>query len=109
MRRHRVGRARAEPVRRPQIVPTPVNHRLRADPAARYRGADGGAQVLEGEALREELARRTRSLCQRTDATMLHLRAMLIYAGGDPRAKNVNYPTWGWFEEDEGVPLRPTL
>lgn len=82
---------------------------LRVDPKARYRGADGAASLFEGAALQEEIARRTAALRQRQDATMQHLRAMLIYAANDPRSANVNYPTYGWFQEDEGVPLKPTL
>jgi hypothetical protein len=82
---------------------------LRADPADRYRGGSATSRILTGAELEAELAQRTRALCQRTDATMQHLRAMLIYTSDDPRAANVNYPTYGWFEEDEGTPLKPTL
>lgn len=83
---------------------------LRANPADRYRGGSSSARVLKGAELDAELALRTQALCKLTDATMhQHLRAMLIYAANDPRAQNVNYPTYGWFEEDEGTQLKPTL
>ncbi len=82
---------------------------LRADPAARYRGAIVSSQNLEGDGLLAELDRRTQDIRKRTDETMKHLRAMLIYTEDDPRAKNLNYPTWGWFQEDEGKPLKPTV
>jgi CRISPR/Cas system CSM-associated protein Csm3 (group 7 of RAMP superfamily) len=82
---------------------------LLADPADRYRGAASSAQSFQGEGLRSELDRRTESLRRLDDPTMQALRAMLIYAKDDPRAANVNYPTYGWFEEDEGTPLKPTL
>ncbi len=82
---------------------------LREDPAARYRGAQAGGQVLEGQALQAEVERRTSALRARMDPTMIHLRAMLIYTKDDPRARNVNYPTWAWFQQDQGVPLKPTV
>jgi CRISPR/Cas system CSM-associated protein Csm3 (group 7 of RAMP superfamily) len=83
---------------------------LRSNPADRYRGG-AAAQVLEGEPLRKELERRTQAFRDRQDPTMQHLRAMLIYAERDPRAANVNYPTYGWFQDDKGTgtPLKPTL
>jgi hypothetical protein len=45
---------------------------------------------------------------------MQHLRAMLIYVEGDPRAAgSINYPTYAWFQEDKNHrlhrPLKPTL
>jgi CRISPR/Cas system CSM-associated protein Csm3 (group 7 of RAMP superfamily) len=82
---------------------------LRTDPAARYRGAGATTQVMESEALQMELVRRTETQCRRDDPTMPHLRAMLIYTPDDPRAENINYPTYGWFQDDKGAPLKPTL
>ena len=81
---------------------------LRPDPQARYRGEVTSPQILEGETLKVEIQQRTQFYCQRQDSTMQHLRAMLIYTRDDPRS-NINYPTYGWFEEDEGTKLKPTL
>ena len=46
----------------------------------------------------------------RTDETMRHLRAMLIYSNTDPR-RPVDYPDYAWFQQDKGkgTPLKPTL
>ena len=81
--------------------------------AARYRGRTAGQAVWEGEELRAEIARQTAPLASRTDATMLHLRAMLIYAPDDPRAGHLVYPTYDWFQDEKRdhkqTPLRPTL
>jgi CRISPR/Cas system CSM-associated protein Csm3 (group 7 of RAMP superfamily) len=89
------------------------NMEYRADPAARYRGTGISATTFEGDSLREEIARRVGPYVSRTDPTMQHLRAMMIYAEGDPRAADVNYPTYGWFQEEKqdgsGTPLKPTL
>ncbi|NLX99907.1 MAG: hypothetical protein GXY83_27735 [Rhodopirellula sp.] len=84
---------------------------VRDDPTARYRGgSDPG--VMEGEPLRRELERRTEALRTRRDDTMQQLRAMLIYAENDPRVKNMNYPSYQWFQDDKvtgsGMPLKPT-
>jgi hypothetical protein len=84
---------------------------LRGNPADRYRGQSRADWVLEGELLSQEVRRRIRPVAQRTDITMQHLRAMMIYAKDDPRAGNLNYPSYGWFQEDKGTgtPLRPVL
>ena len=86
---------------------------LRPDPADRYRGVRQSAVVLEGESLREEIARRTTAFVSRTDATMTHLRAMMIYAKDDPRTGKLDYPDWAWFQSDkvsgQPKPLKPTL
>jgi hypothetical protein len=76
--------------------------------ADRYRGQAAAAQELEGEALRAELSRRTQSIAARNDDTMRHLRAMLIYCPDDPR-KPTEYPSYQWFQDDRGTPLKPTL
>jgi hypothetical protein len=87
---------------------------LRTDPKSRYRGGAAAAGWrLEGDLLREELRRRTRAYVTRTDDTLRQLRAMLLYAPGDPRAANLNYPSYGWFQQDKqhppGTPLKPVL
>jgi|SRR5579884_434209 len=86
---------------------------LRSDAAARYRGAGQASRVLEGEELRAEVARRTQPIAARRDATMQHLRAMLVYAADDPRRGALDYPTYAWFQEDKQHrlhrPLKPTL
>jgi hypothetical protein len=42
---------------------------------------------------------------------MTHLRAMMIYATGDPRAEDVNYPTYDRFQTEKHdhkqTPLKP--
>ena len=85
---------------------------LRSDPTARYRGPSADS-AIEGSALHEELLRRTQVFRIRTDPTMQELRAMLIYAADDPRGKNVNYPTYAWFQAEKSVaaktPLKPTV
>lgn len=88
---------------------------LRANPAQRYRGESTTGSLLEGEALTTEVESRTRLLREENDLTMQHLRAMLIYTKDDPRAKNVNYPTYQWFQDDkralpdQKAPLKPTI
>jgi len=86
---------------------------LRADPSARYRGASTAASALEGDKLREDLRRRTETIMTRSDPTMTHLRAMLIYAADDPRARYLNYPSYAWFQQDKQdgarTPLKPVL
>lgn len=85
---------------------------LQTDPAARYRGGSG-PQVLEGQALQDELYRRTQAFRERNDETMQQLRAMLIYADNDPRGKHVHYPSYQWFQQDRDTtckaPLKPTV
>jgi hypothetical protein len=91
----------------------PVRLTLRPDPAERYRGRGTVPVALEGDALRAEVTRRTAALAARTDDTMRHLRAMLIYAEGDPRAGHINYPDYNWFLRERqtraSTPLKPTL
>jgi CRISPR/Cas system CSM-associated protein Csm3 (group 7 of RAMP superfamily) len=81
---------------------------LYPDIAARYRGQSAKPRVWEGEALQAELKRRTQSIAGRDDNTMRHLRAMLIYSTDDPRSP-IHYPSYQWFEDDRGKPLKPTL
>ncbi len=83
---------------------------LRETIADRYRGQAAAPRVLEGEELRAELDRRLQLIAARTDETMRHLRAMLIYCNSDPR-KSVEYPDYAWFQHDngKGTPLKPTL
>jgi hypothetical protein len=86
---------------------------LRTSPADRYRGLAASGLDLTGEPQDEEVRRRVRHIAERQDPTMTHLRAMMIYAPGDPRAANLNYPTYGWFQEDKRhpppKPLKPVL
>ena len=82
---------------------------LRTDAMARYRGSDD-VETWEGEALRDELNRRTASFRERTDKTMRELRAMLIYSTQDPR-KPIHYPGYSWFKNGNNsqTPLKPTI
>jgi hypothetical protein len=86
---------------------------LQANPADRYRGRGTAPAVLEGEPLRAAITDRIAPIAARNDSTMQHLRAMMIYAEGDPRASNLNYPSYDWFQDDTynqpGTPLKPTL
>ena len=81
---------------------------LYPDLAERYRARAQAAQTWEGEQLQAELRRRTQAIVSRQDATMQHLRAMLIYCPEDPR-KPIEYPSYQWFQDDRGTPLKPTL
>lgn len=81
---------------------------LYPDLAERYRARAQAAQEWEGEPLQAELRRRTQAIASRQDATMQHLRAMLIYCPEDPR-KPIEYPSYQWFQDDRGTPLKPTL
>jgi hypothetical protein len=87
-----------------------VRMRLWRDLAARYRGVQVEGQQWEGEALAQEIRQRTQVIRNRTDPTMLALRAMLIYSQEDPR-KPIHYPSYDWFAQDKrkGTPLKPTL
>jgi hypothetical protein len=80
--------------------------------ADRYRGGNGLPQELQNGELAAELTRRTQPIALRTDATMTHLRAMLIYSTNDPRWP-VAYPDYPWFQQDKntagGTPLKATL
>jgi hypothetical protein len=78
--------------------------------ADRYRGRAAACRVLEGEELHTEVSRRIEPIVKRTDDTMRHLRAMLIYCENDPR-KPIEYPSYSWFQQDKGTgkPLKPTL
>jgi hypothetical protein len=82
---------------------------LGSDPAARYRGR-AVSTSWEGDALREELRRRTAAIDARKDATMQHLRAMMVYSTDDPR-RDLVYPTYAWFGDpaNKQTPLKPTL
>jgi hypothetical protein len=83
--------------------------RLCVDPTSRYRAGAPKPLVLEGDALRLRLAELTEPVCQRQDPTMANLRAILIYAEDDPRAKNLAYPSKWWFDEHNETRLKPTL
>ncbi len=76
----------------------------------RYRGRQPTPQVFSGEALQAELERRLQPIRRPHEATMLALRAMLIYSQDDPR-RPIEYPTYQWFQYDKGraTPLKPTL
>ncbi len=83
---------------------------LRSDPRERYRSVETTASVFEGDAaVRAEIDRRTQAIRGRNDATMQHLRAMLIYAPGDPRAGKLNYPEYAWLNANSTTQLKPTL
>jgi hypothetical protein len=82
---------------------------LREDHAAFYRGRRETALTLEGEPLRKKLNELIAPHVGRHDTTMTHLRAMLIYAEGDPRAADLRYPSKWWFDENGNVPLKPVL
>lgn len=82
---------------------------IRTDPGARYRG-NGPAETTEvrdGEDLKQELLRRTEPFRTRADQTMRELRAMMIYAAGDPR-NLIQYPTYDWFRNESRTGLKPT-
>lgn len=82
---------------------------LRGDPKDRYRSVEATASLFEGDDVVTEITRRTQPIRERTDPTMQHLRAMLIYTSGDPRAGNLNYPTYEWLNTHSSTPLKPTL
>jgi hypothetical protein len=79
--------------------------------ADRYRGK-AAATALEGPALHELISARTRAVVDRQDDTMKDLRAMLIYSEDDPRASQMRYPSYPWFQDDKqqrlARPLKPT-
>ena len=79
---------------------------LRSDPGARYRGNEH-VTTQEGEQLEQEIRRRTAPFRTRTDRTVQELRAMLIYVANDPR-KQIEYPTYGWFNKNGQTGLKPT-
>ncbi len=87
-----------------------VKMELYPNVAERYRGRQLVPQVWEGDALTQELHRRTAPIAQRQDATMQALRAMLIYSEKDPRT-NIRYPSYEWFNDPQNgsKPLKPTL
>jgi CRISPR-associated protein Csm3 len=116
--------------RQPQTLRGPMRHKLGAckpqgggsvhiqvdamrlfpQPALRYRGQSAAESQLTGDALRSEILRRTEPIRNRTDRTMQHLRAMLIYCSDDPR-HDIRYPSRGWFQANKGTgtTLKPTL
>lgn len=83
--------------------------KIRTDPRARYRGSEPAdtTEVREGEALKQEIIRRTEPFRKRTDQTMRELRAMMIYAADDPRNR-IEYPTYDWFRNYSQTGLKPT-
>jgi hypothetical protein len=82
---------------------------LRGDPKDRYRSVEPTPSIFEGDAVASEITRRTKSIRERNDPTMQHLRAMLIYSPDDPRAGKLNYPTYAWFGAHSATRLKPTL
>ena len=83
--------------------------KIRTDPRARYRGSEPAdtTEVREGEALKQEIIRRTEPFRKRTDQTMRELRAMMIYVADDPR-NPIHYPTYDWFRNESRTGLKPT-
>ena len=110
--RHKIGGCKPHGAGSSQVRITRML--LRSDPTARYRG-ERDPDPLEGEALLQEIRRRTAPFVRRTDTTMRQLRALLIYSPNDPRMGNINYPTYDWFNRDRErppgskQPLKPTL
>lgn len=86
-----------------------VRMKLWQDLAARYRGQTTQMADLEGDALKQEISKRTEAIRRRTDGTMQALRAMMIYTTEDPR-RPIHYPSYAWFAKDKGkgTPLKPT-
>lgn len=70
---------------------------LRGDPKDHYHSVELTASVFEGDAVGAEIDHCTQAICERTDSTMQHLRAMRIYGADDPRDGKLNYPTFAWF------------
>jgi hypothetical protein len=103
--RHKLGYAKAQGAGSVHVQ----IQRLELRPPAqdRYRRAEARSRILEGEQITAELNTRCRSLVARQDDPMLDLRAMLIYTPDDPRAGNLNYPTFAWFKDNSQVPLKP--
>ncbi len=106
--RHKFGGCKAQGGGSVRIIMDRME--LREHIVDRYRGQAMAPHVLDGEDLRAELERRLQPIISRTDETMRHLRAMLIYNENDPR-KPIEYPDYGWFQQDKstGQPLKPTL
>ena len=103
--RHKIGGAKPHGAGSVHIQITKMQ--LCADATARYRGGNA-TQIFESEDLESELNNRTASFCRRNDQTMRELRAMLIYATNDPRDP-IHYPTFGWFNNNSQIQLKPTL
>ena len=88
---------------------------LRTDPAARYRAGGDRVEPLEGAPLLEKLAGLTAPFVSRSARTMLQLRAMLVYDPSDPRTRDLNYPSYDWFQTDRELPdaekgrIKPTI
>lgn len=85
---------------------------LHDDPTSRYRSGGSTAQNLDGSALQAKVADLIQPIAGRQDVTMQELRAMLIYAENDPRAR-MEYPDYSWFQAEKKsstkTPLKPTL
>lgn len=87
---------------------------LRGDPLTRYRTGQSTPEVFEAETLAQRLTALTRPIASRDDPTMRQLRAMLVYDANDPRARDLDYPSYAWFQEDKQRPpdqrgrLKPT-
>ena len=109
--RHKIGGAKPHGAGSAHIQITKME--LCQDATARYRG-NKAIDILETEALTEEINERTKSFRERTDLTMKELRAMLIYSTDDPR-KRICYPTYEWFlnerskHKDSKTQLKPTI
>ncbi len=104
--RHKIGGAK--PFGAGSVAIEPVRMRLCTDLAARYRGtAKERWEEYEGEALRNEVRRRTSQIRARNDQTMKQLRAMLVFSDEDPRGP-FRWPPPSWFDRNSDVPLKPT-
>lgn len=105
--RHKLGGAKPHGAGSVHLRVTKL--KIRTDPRARYRGSEPAdtSEVRDGESLKQELLRRTERFRKRTDRTMRELRAMLIYAAGDPR-NHIQYPTYDWFRNESRTGLKPT-
>ena len=106
--RHKIGGAKPHGAGSVHVGITKMT--LRADAAARYRGADNVETWEDENDIMAELTRRTASFRARTDTTMRELRAMLIYTADDPR-NLIHYPRYDWFQNagNAGTPLKPTV
>ena len=103
--RHKIGGAKPRGAGSVHIRVTRMQ--LCQNATARYRGNNATA-ILENKNLTREIDTRTASFRSRTDITMRELRAMLIYANGDPRSP-IDYPDYHWFEEEKDLGLRTEL
>lgn len=101
--RHKIGGAKPHGAGSVRIR---VNRLSWTSPSERYRTGKG-IEVLDGEALVEEVSRWTSDFVSRNDETMQELRSMLIYSAEDPR-KPIRYPSYRWFKNNPQTRLKPT-